>query len=298
MTHSDKTVLVFGATGQQGGSVAAALRGAGWPVRALVRRPDSPAARALDALGVDVVPGDLHKPSTLQSAMTGVYGVFSMQPSAGQPGSGISDADEVHLGVAVADAAADQKVSHLVYTSSNAAGAATGIGHFESKTRIETHVRGIPIDTTIVRPATFMEILLEPDFGLPDDRLTFFMRPDQRMQFIAVDDIGALVAAVFADRDTFTGRTVQLAGDSLTGDQLATAFSRSRDRPVSYRRFPDEILRDHDLLRRLADAVDNGPLAGSADLDALRRLHPALLTFDAWLDRSAHQPLARAGSNP
>lgn len=296
MTDSGKTVLVLGATGQQGGSVAAALRAAGWSVRALVRHPEAPAARALHEMGVNVVPGDLHDVATLASAMTGVYGVFSMQPSSGQRGSGISDADEVRLGVGVADAAADAGVAHLVYTSSNAAGAVTGIGHFESKTRIENHVNGLPIGTTVVRPATFMEILLDPAFGLSEGQLTFFMRPDQRMQFIAVDDIGALVAAVFADRGTFAGRTMQLAGDSLTGDELAVAFSSALGRPVSYRRFPDDTLRDQDLLRRLADAVDNGSLAGNADIKDLRRLHPGLLTLDAWLNSSGRQPQAAVGS--
>lgn len=286
MTHNGKTVLVLGATGQQGGSVATALRADGWPVRALVRRSGSLAARALHALGVDLVPGDMKDLPTLGAAMAGVYGVFSMQPSSGQPGSGISDTDEVQLGIAVADVAVEQKVTHLVYTSSNAAGAATGVGHFESKALIETHTRSLPIETTIVRPSTFMEILLEPDFGLPDGQLNFFMRPHQPMQFIAVEDIGAIVAKIFADRSTYTGRTIELAGDSLTGEQLAAAFGRVLDRRVSYRRFPDKILLDKDLLRRLVEAVDNGPLAGSANIDALRKLHPGLLTFDAWLDRS------------
>ena len=290
MTDSRKTVLVLGATGQQGGAVAAALRAGGAPVRAMVREPDGPAGLALQALGVDVVRGDLRDASTLRAAMSGVHGVFSVQPSSGQPGSGVSDEDEVVLGRAVADAAVDAGAAHLVYTSSNAAGAATGIGHFESKTRIEEHVRGLPIGTTIVRPSTFMEILLEPDFGVARGELTFFMRPDQHMQFIAVQDIGALVARVFADLAMFGGRTLQLAGDSLTGEQLAASFSRALARRVSYRRFPDEVLREHDLLQRLADAVDAGPLAGSADISALRRLHPGLLTFDGWLDRLPRRP--------
>ena len=79
-----KTVLVFGATGQQGGAVAAALKAHGWPVRALVRDPSSDKAAKLRALGVEVVAGDLADAGSIGAAMQGVHGVFSVQPSSGQ----------------------------------------------------------------------------------------------------------------------------------------------------------------------------------------------------------------------
>lgn len=280
---NDKTVLVLGATGQQGGSAAAALKDDGWHVRALVRDPDGPKAHALSAAGIETVRGDLADTASVRAAVAGAYGVFSVMPSSGQFVYGVSDDDEVRFGKAVADAAKDAAVGHLVYSSSNAAGSETGIGHFDSKARVEDHVRGLAIDSTIIRPSTFMEILLAPDFGVAQGRLTFFMRPDQAMQFVAVEDIGKIVATVFADRAAYRGRTLELAGDSVTGNDLAAKFGRAANRTVSYRRFPDEALRDNDFLRRLARAVDEGPLAGAADVDGLRRMHPGLLDLDAWL---------------
>ena len=83
----DKTVLVFGATGQQGGSVASALRSNGWRVKALVRDPNTDKSEALTAQGIELVRGDLADIQSLQAAMAGVYGVFSVQPSSGQGGA-------------------------------------------------------------------------------------------------------------------------------------------------------------------------------------------------------------------
>lgn len=280
---SGKTVLVLGATGQQGGSVAAALNDGGWHVRALVRDPGGSKGRALSAAGIDMVRGDLADTASLRAAVAGAYGVFSVQPSSGQAGRGVSDADEVRFGKAVADAAEEAGVEHFVYSSASAAGAKTGVGHFDSKAEVEDHVRGLAMDSTIIRPSTFMEILPEPDFGLARGTLTFFMRPDQAMQFVAVEDIGKIVAAVFADRAAYRGRAFEIAGDSATGDDLAAKFGRATGRPVSYRRFPDAVLDDNDLLRRLTKLVDEGPLAGNADIDGLREKRPDLLDFDAWL---------------
>lgn len=128
-----------------------------------------------------------------------------------------------------------------------------------------------------------MEILLAPDFGVARGELTFFMRPDQVMQFVAVEDIGRIVADVFADRSAYRGRTFEIAGNSVTGDDLATKLGLAADRAISYRRFLEEILRDDALLQKLTRAVDKGPLAGNADIDGLRKRHPGLLGFDAWL---------------
>ena len=188
-------------------------------------------------------------------------------------------------GTAVARAARDAGVEHLVYSSSNAAGPGTGVGYFESKFQVEEYVRGLPLDTTIVRPSTFMELLLMPDFGLSQGRLTFFMRPDQAMQFIAVQDIGNVVKRVFGERDAHRNPTIEIAGDSVTGEDLAARISLVAGRPISYRRFPDSVLRDNRMLARLAALVDEGPLAGAADLGALRQRYPGLLGFDSWLAR-------------
>lgn len=296
--HRDKTVLVLGATGQQGGSVAVALQHDGWRVRALVRDANGPGARALARSGIEPVQGDLADAASLRRAMAGAYGVFSVQPSSGQGTSGVSDSDEVRFGVSVAEAAQASGVQHLVYSSSSAAGPSTGVGHFDSKWRVEEHVRSLDLDSTVVRPVTFMEMLISPDFGVASGSLTFFMRPDQSMQFIAVRDIGVLVALVFGDRSGFRGRSLEIAGDTVTGLALAALLGNAGGRNMGYRRFPESALADNPTLLALIHLVDEGPLAGRADLDALRLLHPGLLTVGAWLRGPGRAGLNGLGRAP
>ncbi|GGF20824.1 NmrA/HSCARG family protein [Williamsia phyllosphaerae] len=291
----ENVIVVLGATGQQGGSVASALNADGWRVRAVVRDPSSAPARQLKATGIETIAGDLADPTSLRSAFVGAYGVFSVQPSSGQANTEMSDDDEVAWGVLVADLAGEAGVEHLVYSSAIAAGSTpTGIGHFDTKSRIEAHVRGLDIASTIIRPASFMEILLLPGMGLADGVFTFLMRKDQAVQVLAVRDIGLVVAEIFGSPSSFVDRTIDLAGDSLTGDELAHHLGTALDRPVSYRRIPDDVLRGNDLLGRLAAAVDDGRLAGHADLTALRQTFPFLLRFDEWLAGLDAQTLAAA----
>lgn len=296
MDKTDKIVLVLGATGQQGGSVAKALRAGGWHVRALVRDPDAEKARGLARAGIEIVQGDLGDAASIRASMEGAYGVFSVQPSSGQGAAyGVSDEDEVRYGTGVAIAAADAGIRHFIYSSANAAGPTkSGIGHFDTKSLIEDQVRSLDMASTIIRPSAFMEILLMPGLGLNRGEVNFFMRPDQGMQFIAVEDIGRIVARVLADRQAFGGRTIEIAGDTVTGNALAEKFSRTAGRPIIYSRFPDNLLGSDRFLGGLARLVAEGRLAGCADVAALCREFPGLLTMDEWLAGSGNATFAAA----
>lgn len=294
MNQTDRTILVFGATGQQGGSAATALLKAGWRVRALVRNPAAPKAVALREAGAELMRGDFADTASLRAAMAGAYGVFSVQPSSGQ-GLGITDEEELRYGTSIADLAVDTGVRHLVYTSVGAVGdAPTGLGHFDSKARIEAHIRSLPITATILRPAAFMDMLLMPGFGLSEGRFTFFIRPDQAMQLIAVEDIGKFVALVLADPARFGGATLEIASDEVTGRDLGAAFSDVAGRPIAYQRFPEEALAANPFLAKLTALVDSGRLTGKADLAALRLLVPDLRHFPDWLATTGRAPLEAA----
>jgi len=290
---TNKTILVFGATGQQGGSVAAALLKAGWSVRALVRDPASGKAAALRAAGTELFQGDFSDTASMRRAMQGVHGVFSVQPSS--PGGTLSDEDEVRFGVAVADLAEESGVAHLVYSSGGAVrDTPSGLGHFDSKMRIEAHVRSLALTNTIIRPVAFMEMLMMPGFGLDQGRFTFFARRDQPMQLLAVEDIGKFAAAIFADPARFEGATLEIASDTVTGAQLEAAFTAAAGRPIHYARFPDDVLEANGFLKKLDALVDDGRLAGNADLDALRAIVPGLQTFTGWLNGSGKAAFAQA----
>lgn len=292
---SEKTVLVFGATGQQGGAVAAALRTSGWLVRALVRDPMGDKARSLKELGIDIVAGDFEDAATIRSAMAGVYGVFSVQPSSGQgPAYGVTDADEIRYATTIADIAAELGVGHFVYTSVATAGKGhTGMGHFDCKTQIEVHLQDLDMRSTIIRPSTFMELLMLPGMGLDEGAFTFLMRPDQAIQVVAVADIGKIAAAIFEDPERFSGKVLDIASDAITGEQLGDALCRAAGRPIVYSRFPDALLAENRFLGRLAELFDDGRLAGSADIAALRETFGELQTFENWL-ATRGAPLLRA----
>jgi uncharacterized protein YbjT (DUF2867 family) len=282
---ADKAVLVFGATGQQGGAVASALKSQGWPVRALVRDPGSDKAKALLNLGVELFQGDFADIDSIRRAMSGAYGVFSVQPSSGQGALyGTSDEQEIRYGKSVADIAIETGVRHLVYTSVNAAGSGkTGMGHLDSKSDIEAHVRGTGLQSTIIRPAGFMELLMLPGMGLDKGAFMSFLRPEQTGQVIAVQDIGKIVASIFSDPDKFVGRTIEIAGDEVTGITLQDSLSHATGAPITYHRFPDSLLKEDAFLGRIASLVDDGRLAGHADIAALKAEFGHLLSFDEWL---------------
>lgn len=295
MMVQDRTVLVFGATGQQGGAVATALRDAGWQVRAFVRNRESAAAQALVASGCTLARGDLADFGSVEAAMSGAYGVFSVQPSSGQNVHGVTDADEIAYATQIAEAAQQAGVRHFVYSSAAASGRGpTGMGHFDSKTAVEAHLASLSLPATVVRPTTFFEILVQAGLGLNEKCLTFFAHPDQIVQFIAVADIGRIVAAIFAQPDRFIGHTLDIASDAVTGHALAVSVSKAAKERIGYRRFPDPVLADNGSLRGIAALFDDGRLAGHADFDALRHLVPELYTLDRWLAGPGKQPLLKA----
>lgn len=300
MSNVTQPILVFGATGQQGGSVAKALLNTGWRVRAFVRDLQTDKALALQSAGADLVKGDLDDPHSIHQAMQGAYGVFSVQPSSGQGAMyGVSDEDEVRYGIQVADIALESGVQHLVYSSTDAIGdEPTGMGHFDSKARIEEHVRTLPINTTIVRPAAFMEMLLMPGFGLDEGRFNFFMQPEQPMQLLALEDLGLIVAAVFADPARFSDATLAVASDEVTGRDIETVFSEVAGRRITYSRFSDDVLINNAFLAKLTQLLDTGILAGTANLDKLRIINPELLSLKDWLAGSSRTAFLEALGTP
>ncbi|MCO5734335.1 NmrA family NAD(P)-binding protein [Rhizobium sp. SSA_523] len=103
----------------------------------------------------------------------------------------------------MADIAKATDVRHFTYSSAIAVDKGrTGIGHFDSKSAIEAHIRELEIGYTIIRPSTFMEILVLPGMGLELGKLNFFMHPNQAMQFIVVDDIGKIVSQILQTPST------------------------------------------------------------------------------------------------
>lgn len=150
MENSNRTILVTGATGNQGGSIARHLLQRGkLKVRAMVRDENKPAAIALKQAGAELVKGDFDDLASLDWALQGVYGIFSMQDF--RHGAEI----EILQGKAIADAASASGIEHFVYSSVGSAERNTGIPHFDSKFQVEEYIRSLGLPHTILRPVFF-----------------------------------------------------------------------------------------------------------------------------------------------
>lgn len=274
-----RTVLITGATGRQGGASLRHLRAKGFPVRALSRHPDEPKASGLVGRGTEVVRGDLNDPASLTQALDGVYGVHAVTPH-GDPAS------EIQQGLNITDAAQRSRISHFVFSSVGSADRKTGIPHFDTKARIEEHLRGTGMRYTILRPVFFMENWLGMRDAIEMGTLALPLSPDTRLQMIAVDDIGILVTMALEHPGHWQGRAVDIAGDELSMTNLTEAFGRMIGRNVQYAQVPwdkfeQKVGPETATMYRWFEDVGY-----SVDIAALRQEHPNLMTFERWLQRN------------
>ena len=278
--NTKRSVLVTGATGQQGGAVARALLSRGHRVKALTRKPDSNAARQLVSAGADLVTGDLGDRASVRKAANGVGAVFLMGNS-----NEAGTEEETRQGIIAAEAVKDAGVGHLIYSSVTDANKKTGIPHFDSKYLVEKHVAGLGIPYTVSAPASFMENIVAPwSIGaLRQGTYAFPMPPKRVIQLIALADIGAFVAALIERRDQVFGKRFDLAGDELSGEEQAKILSRAMGRPISYQEIPIAAARqqseDVAVMFEWFDRV-----GADADIVALRRDFPEVRwhSFADW----------------
>ncbi|MFH8467454.1 NmrA family NAD(P)-binding protein [Streptomyces sp. NPDC017991] len=241
-TGSDPApVLVTGATGRQGGATARALLTAGVPVRALVRDPATTRAKAVEALGAELVTGDLHDRDSVARASEGVRAVFSVQ----MPGiteDGFDFDGEVRQGVNLIEGARAAGVPQFVHTSVSGAGQhtqdpgwaegrwASTAATLEAKRAIQDRLReaGFP-RWTLLKPGFFMENFLPSmRFLFPrgvEGGIVSVLKPTTRLSLAAVDDVGTAAAAAVAAPERFDRVELELASDYLSMARIAEILS-------------------------------------------------------------------------
>jgi uncharacterized protein YbjT (DUF2867 family) len=211
---TDRLVVVFGATGRQGGAVARHLLAGGWRVRAVTRSPGSVAARGLAEAGAEVVRADMGDPPTLRAALRDAYGVFSVQ---NPMTSGIDG--EVAQGRNVGEAAAEAGARHLVYASAGTGEPGTAVGWWESKLTVQAHLERLGLPLTVLLPTAYMELMSDKAFYPPVavwHVMPKLMGEDRPLPWLCLDDFGAVVARAFAEPDRFVGANLGLASDTCT----------------------------------------------------------------------------------
>ena len=292
MENTNKTLLVTGATGRQGGAMICHMLGKGWTLRALTRSPNSRAAQELTRQGVEVVQGDLEDPASLERATRGVHGVYSVQDF-----WSVGAKREVAQGKNLAEAAKKAGVEHFVYSSVGGAERNSGIDHWESKWEIEKHIRKVGLPATILRPAAFMEnyYIDQVEIGILKGKLADPIRADKPYQTIASEDIGAFAALAFERASEFIGLELEIAGSELTNPEAAQVFSRVLGKPVKFRKLPMPMVRLV-LGKEFYQMFHWFNEAGfKADIASLRRRYPEvhLQTLEEWLRNEGWHKRAR-----
>jgi uncharacterized protein YbjT (DUF2867 family) len=276
---NEKTILITGATGRQGGATLRYLaKQGGFKLRAMTRKPDGDAAKAVAALGAEVVTGDLNDAASLERAVAGAWGVFSVQNTWE---AGVEQEEE--QGKRLAKIARDKGVQHFVYTSVGSAHRKTGIPHFDNKFRVEQTVKQLGFPSyVILRPVFFMENLTSPWF-LNGDKLVTALKPETKLQMVAVDDIGKFSSKAFIEAAKYKGAELDYAGDALTMPEAAAALGELTGKTLTYQQIPIAAVRanseDFALMLEWFEAV--GYDADIPSLESRWGIRP--LTLKQWV---------------
>ena len=288
-------LLVCGATGAQGGAVVNALLEKGLATRALVRDPASPKAQALAARGVQLAQGDFDDPASLDRAMSGVSGVFSVQ----LPPWPTDPDGELRTGRNLIEAARRANVDTFVHTSVARAGdhesfASWAEGrwwsdYWTSKSGVNEMVRaaGFP-HWVILKPAFMMECYIPPKVEricpmLARAVVGTAMDKGAKLDLIAAADIGRFAAAAFADPERFSGQEIDLAAQSLDADEIAAGIAKATGKAVVARHMTSDDAIAEGNSPHIVGSQEWANIEGyKVDLAKAASHGIALQSFDEW----------------
>jgi uncharacterized protein YbjT (DUF2867 family) len=300
LSKMTKPILIFGATGKQGGSVITTIlkdSSANIPLLAVTRDANSASSQRLASKSpnIKLIQGNAANPGPIfaaaeKAAGEPVWGVFSVQAAAGE-------AEEVQ-GKAIVDAAIESGVKYFVYSSVDRHGESsidnpTKIPHFVTKHNIEHHLidqtktgKGSNMAWTILRPTAFMDNLSPDFFGKVFATSWKVALKDKPLQLIAVEDIGHFAGEAFLHPEEYTGKSISLAGDELTYEKFAEEFKEQtgKDLPLTFE-FLSKIMLY--FVKELGTMFTwFGEQGYAANVEELKKTHPELKDFKAWLEES------------
>lgn len=274
-----KKIFVTGATGNQGGAVARNLLNKGFYVKALVRNPAAAELSPQDNL--EIMKGDLDDPTSYHSCLKDVDGVFCNLVFK----YGIDK--EIKQGIDLVNAAAENKIEHFVYSSVIGCDLKTGIPHWESKLKIEDHLKASGIGHTILRPASLYENMLIPQVKsrILKGKLVLPTQRNTVQQYISSEDIGKIATTIFSNLEKYRGRTMILAAEQMNGEQLASTFSKIMGREIKFQQLPMFITRlvmGRDLTKMFR-WINNNDACFVKDMPALQNEFPGMLRLEEWI---------------
>ena len=308
-----KIIAVVGATGAQGGALVRAIlahRDGPFAARALTRKPESDKAKALAAEGIEVVAADLDDPATLERAFAGAYGGFCITNF----WEHFSPERELAQATNMARAAKTAELQHVVWSTLEdtrkwiplsddrmpTLGGKYKVPHFDAKGEADQVFRDLGVPTTFLLTSFYWENFIYFGVGpqrMPDGTLAITMAMDQKkLPAIAVEDIGKCAYTLFQRGREFIGKTVAIAGEHLSGTEMAAALTRALGREVRYNAISADAYRGlgfpgaDDMGNMFQFNRDfNDYFAGVRDTAFARSLNPELQTFEQWLARHKNE---------
>jgi uncharacterized protein YbjT (DUF2867 family) len=306
-----KIIAVVGATGAQGGGLVRAImedESGEFTARALTRNPNSEKARALAALGAEVVAVDVDDPESLKAAFAGAYGAYCVTFF----WEHFSPAKELEQARSMAEAARANGLKHVIWStledtrnwvplSDDRMPTLQGsykVPHFDAKGEANAAFTEAGVPTTFLLTSFYWDNLIHFGMGPRKDEngdLSFALpMGDAKLSGIAAEDIGGCAYGIFKAGDQYIGKTVGIAGEHLTGAEMAVALSAAYGEPVSYIPVPFDVYRGlgfpgaddlGNMFQFYHDFEDY--FSGARSLDVSRSLNPALQTFAVWLEENA-----------
>jgi uncharacterized protein YbjT (DUF2867 family) len=308
-----KIIAIIGATGAQGGGLVRAIladRSGSFVARAITRNPDSEKAQALRAAGAEVVVADADKPETLGKAFAGSYGAFLLTNF----WEHFSPERELTQARNMAQAAKAAGLQHVIWSTledtrkwvpleDDRMPTLMGkykVPHFDAKGETDQIFRDLGVPTTFLLTVFYWENMIHfgsgPQRG-PDGVLAItFPMGDKKLPSIGVEDIGKAAYGIFKRGREFISKPVGIAGEHLTGAEMAAALSGALGQEVRYYNVPPEVYRSFgfpgadDLGNMFQFKRDfNDYFRGVRDLAFSRSLNPELQSFEQWLARNKDQ---------
>ena len=302
-----RVIAVVGATGAQGGGLVRAILaepGAGFTVRAITRDVHSAAAQKLAAAGAEVVAADIDDEASLTAALRGAYGAF-LVTFFWAHFSPQKEKDEARI---MASAARAAGVKHVIWStledsrdsiplSDDRMPTLMGeykVPHFDAKGESDAQFTAAGVPTTFLRTSFYWDNLIH--FGMgpkreADGRLGFTLpMGDRKLPGIAAEDIGRCAFGIFKAGDRYIGKYVGIAGEHLSGAEMAAGLSAALGEPVHHNAISPATFRSYgfpgaddlgNMFQFNHDFADD--FQRQRSVETSRALNPALQTFDAWL---------------
>lgn len=301
-----KIIAVAGATGAQGGGLARAIlndSSSDFAVRALTRDPGSDKAKELASLGAEVVQADLHDAAAVDRAFAGAYGAFCVTFFWAH----MSTETELAEARNMAEAAKKARLQHVVWSTledtrkwvplSDDRMPSIGqykVPHFDAKGEADAFFATSGVPTTYLLASFYWDNMIGfgsgPKRG-PDGKLTLSLpMGNAKLAGIAADDIGKCAYGIFRRGPSMAGQRTGIAGEHLTGEEMAEKLSRALGEEVKYQPVPFDVFRSLDI--PAADDLGNmfqfytefaNVVLGTRDVAQSRELNPELQSFDEWL---------------